>query len=163
KLGDAEDDVERLEILSQLVEIYEARLKDPARAFERSRAAFEIAPTDDVRQAEVERLAGVTGDWPSLVASYRVAIRQSEQTGETGEWQRYAEVIERRLELDVDDQEVIDLKFRLAEAQREHLNQADNALATYREVLALSPTHEGARLALEGWLGDSDLRGAAAQ
>jgi tetratricopeptide (TPR) repeat protein len=287
KLGDAEDDVERLEILSQLVEIYEARLKDPARAFERSRAAFEIAPTDDVRQAEVERLASVTGDWPSLIESYGVAIRESERAGEaayaaalrlrlgrvhieqmgnvedalseyravadaqpdnldalraleklyretqrhaelldiyarrsaladtpeesreialeisalyetklgdrekaiesyqmvlvhdaldkraltaldrlyreSGDWQRYAEIIERRLELDVDEPEVLDLKFRLAEVQREHLGQTDNALGTYREVLTLSPTHEGARTALEGWLGDSELRGPAAQ
>jgi tetratricopeptide (TPR) repeat protein len=287
KLSDAEDDVERLEILSQLVEIYEARLRDPVRAFERSRAAFELAPMDDVRQAEVERLAGLTADWPALIGSYGIAIRESEQTGEhagaaalrlrlgrvhieqmgnvedalseyravldaqpdnpdalkaleklyretgrhselleiygrraaladtpeesrdialeiaqlhehklsdreaaiesyqtvlthdaldkralaaldrlyrdTAQWQQYSEVIERRLELDVDDEEVLDLKFRLAEAQREHLGQPESALATYREVLTLSPTHEGARTALEGWLGDAELRGSAAQ
>jgi tetratricopeptide (TPR) repeat protein len=285
KLGDAEDDVERLEILSQLVEIYEARLKDPARAYERSRAAFVLAPSDDVRQAEVERLAAVTGDWPSLIDSYRVAIRQSEQAGdgaaalrlrlgrvhveqmgnvdealteyravadaqpdnldalkaleklylqteryaelldiyarrsslaetpeesreialeiaqlhetklgdrqaaidsyqtvlvhdaldqralaaldrlyrEAGEWRRYAEIIERRLELDVGEEQVLDLKFRLAEAQRQHLGETENALATYREVLTLSPTHEGARMALEGWLSEPELRAASAQ
>jgi tetratricopeptide (TPR) repeat protein len=285
KLADAEDDVERLEILSQLVEIYEARLRDPVKAFERSRAAFELAPMDDVRQAEVERLAGLTTDWPSLIESYRIAIRQSEHAGdgtaalrlrlgrvyveqmgnvddalseyravadaqpdnldalraleklyhesgrhtelleiyarrgaladtpeesreialeiarlyetklgdrekaiesyqtvlvhdaldkralesldrlyrEAGQWQRYAEVIERRLELDMDEQEVLDLKFRLAEAQREHLGEAESALATYREVLTLSPSHEGARTALEGWLGDAELRGPSAE
>jgi tetratricopeptide (TPR) repeat protein len=287
KLTDAEDDVERLEVLSQLVEIYEAKLRDPVRAFERSRAAFELAPNDDVRQAEVERLASATSDWPALIGSYRIAIQQSEQSGdvlgaaglrlrlgrvhieqmgnvdealaeyravtetqpdnldalralerlylqterhselleiyarrsaladtaeesreialeiaqlhetklndrpaaiesyqavlmhdpldqralaaldrlyrETADWQRYAEIIERRLELDVGESEMLDLKFRLAEAQRQHLGQTDNALSTYREVLTLSPAHEGARAALEGWLDDPVLRGAAAQ
>ncbi|HWO11287.1 MAG TPA: tetratricopeptide repeat protein, partial [Polyangiaceae bacterium] len=287
KLVDAEDDVERLELLSQLVELYEGKLRDPVRAFERSRAAFELAPNDDVRQTEVERLAGQTNDWPALIGSYRIAIQQCDQAGDvygagglrlrlgrvqveqmgnvdealaeyravadtqpenldalralerlyqqterhvelleiygrrssladtpeesreialqiaelhetklndlhsaiesyqtvlvhdpvdqralaaldrlyrqTGDYQRYAEIIERRLELDVGEQEVLDLKFRLAEAQRQHLGQTENALATYREVLTLSPTHDGARTALEGWLDNPELRGAAAQ
>ncbi len=287
KLADTVDAGEKLEILSQLVDLYELKLKDPARAFERSRAAFELAPTDQPRQAQVERLASLTGDWQSLIASYRVAIAASEDVGEyqgvaalrlrlgrvhveqmgniedalleyravseaqpdnldalraleklyvqaeryaellevyarrsalaetpeesreialqiallhesqlgdrksaiesyqtvlihdaldrraltaldrlyreTEDWQRYSEIIERRLELDASEQELVDLKFRLAEAQREHLSETENALATYREVLTLAPTHEGARTALEGWLGHAELRGQAAQ
>jgi hypothetical protein len=30
-------------------------------------------------------------------------------------------------------------------------------------VLTLSPSHEGARTALEGWLGDAELRGSSAE
>jgi tetratricopeptide (TPR) repeat protein len=287
KLADTADTSEKLEILQKLVELYEVRIKDPVRAFERSRARFELAPLDVDAQADVERLAGVTGDWQSLIASYRAAILTNESTfehqgvaalrlrlgrvhveqmgnveealleyravseaqpdnldalraleklylqaeryaelldvysrrsalsetpeesreialqiadlhetrlgdreaaiesyqtvlvhdavderalsaldrlyREAQDWPRYSEIIERRLELDVGDQELVDLKFRLAEVQRLHLGDTEGALATYREVLTLAPTHEGARAALESWLGDAELRGAAAQ
>ncbi len=287
KLADTADTAEKLEILQQLVELYEARLKDPARAFERARARFELSPVDGQAQADVERLAQLTGDWQSLIDSYRSAILTSEaarehqgvaalrlrlgrvhveQMGnvedalleyravseaqpenadalraleklylqaerhtellevyarrsalsetpeesreialqianlhetklgdrqaaiesyqtvliheplderalaaldrlyrETKDWPRYSEIIERRLELDVSDEDLVDLKFRLAETQRLHLEDAEGALDTYREVLTLAPTHEGARAALEGWLGNAELRGASAQ
>ncbi len=287
KLADTEDRAEKVEVLRQLVELYESRLKDIPKAFERARTAFENAPLDESSQANVERLAGVTGDWKSLVDSYRVAIMTSEEAGEyqgaaslrlslgrvyveqlgnvddalleyravseaqpdnadalralerlylqaerysellevyarraaladtreesreialeianlhetklgdrkaaiesyqtvlvhdaldktalaaldrlyqeTEDWPHYAEIIERRLELDVPEEELVDLKYRLAEAQRRHLGDTEAALGTYREVLTLSPSHDGARAALEAWLDDAELRGAAAQ
>jgi len=286
-LADTRTPADKLELLRRLVELYEVRLKDPVRAFQCARAAFEIHPTDPRSQADLERLSEMTGDYPAVIDSYRVAIAASDADGdyqgvaalrlllgrvhvermgnledalleyravseaqpdnldalraleklylqaeryaellevysrrstlaetpeesreialqianlhetrlgdrpaaiesyqtvlvhdpldtaalsaldrlyqETQDWSRYGEVLERRLELDISEQELVDLKFRLAEAQRLHLGEVEQALGTYREVLALAPTHEGARHALEGWLGDAELRGAAAQ
>ncbi len=287
KLAYLDDPGERLEVLRQLVELYENRLREPVVAFERARGAFEIAPADPSAQADVERLAEATGDFAALIASYRVAIEACERAGEyvavaslrlslgrvhvermgnledalleyravseaqpdnadalraleklylqaerytellevygrrsalastpeesreialeiaslhenqlgdkaaaiesyqnvlvhdaldkralsaldrlyqeTQDWTRYAEVLERRLELDATEEEIIDLKYRLAEAQRLHLGEAERALETYREVLTLAPSHEGARSALEGWLESAELRGPAAR
>src|SRR5690606_12331640 len=117
------------EVLSQLVEIYEARLKDPARAYERSRAAFELAPTDDVRQAEVERLAGLTGDWASLVDSYRAAITQSESIGEVAG--------------------AAALRLRLGRVHIEQMGNVDDALSEYRAVADAQPDNLDALKALE--------------
>ncbi|HVZ35293.1 MAG TPA: tetratricopeptide repeat protein, partial [Polyangiaceae bacterium] len=259
KLAYTDDPSERLEVLRQLVDLYENRLRDATRAFERARAAFELAPADPDTQAAVQRLAEVTGDFPALIASYRLAIDACEKSAEypvaaalrlslgrvhiekmgnledalleyravseaqpdnvdalraleqlylqaqrhgdllevygrlsalaetpeesrdialqiaslhehqlgdkaaaiesyqtvlghdpldkralaaldrlyqeTQDWPRYAEVIERQLELEASEREVVDLKFRLAEAQRRHLGDAERALDTYREVL----------------------------
>lgn len=286
-LAHTEDEGDRLAILRQLVDLYEGRLKEPARAFQCARAAFELSPTDLKAQADVERLAEVTQDFQGLIASYRVAIDTCEARGEyqgvaalrlllgrvhvermgnvedalleyravseahpdnidalralealyvqterytdllevysrrsalaetpdesreialeiaglqetklgdresaidsyqtalvhdpldrtalsaldrlyfeTRDWARYSEIIERRLELELPEQDVVDLKFRLAEAQRRYLNDNARALGTYREVLTLSPSHEGARAALEAWLSDAELRGPAAE
>ena len=51
----------------------------------------------------------------------------------TEDWSRYVEVLERRLELDSDEATLVDLKFRLAEAQRARLGEAEASLGHGRD------------------------------
>lgn len=286
KLSHVDDPAERRDLLREVAALYESRIKDPAKAFERYLAAFEISPGDPETQSDAERVAALTTRWDDLIAGYRKAIeaaegdrdretaaslrlrlgrvlvdevnrvddalaeyrsvyedepenavalfaleklyRQTErwkdllevyerrreladsaetrkpilyeiaklyeaQVGDpskaietyravleddpvdatalaaldslyrrTGDWEPYAEVLRRRIELDVSEAELIDLKFRLADAEEKHLERPEVALENYREILFLDSDHEGARSALEGMLENPALRGEAA-
>jgi golgin subfamily B member 1 len=286
KLNHVDDPSERLDLLRSVANLYETRINDKSKAFERYLAAFEIAPGDDQSQSDVERAAKLTGRWDELVQAYRTTIqkaeaerdaaganalrlrlgrvlveevqriddalveyravyesepenhvalsaleqlyRQTERWRElldvyskkrelinepeerkqilyeiaklyerelgdasaavetyravleddpgdapglealdrlyqsTQEWEPYADVLRRRIELDVNEGLLIDLKYRLAQTQREHLKDDAGALENYREILFLDADHAGARSALESMLGHSELRGEAA-
>src|SRR5207244_10840159 len=81
--------------------------------------------------------------------------------GQLGRWEPYVETLRRRIELDVGETEIIDLKFRLGQTLEKHLGDASGALENYREILFLDSRHEGARLALESML-TGDLKSDAA-
>lgn len=286
KLVHEQNPVERLELLRQVAALYETRINDKDKAFERFLAAFELEPGDEQCQADVERVAQLTGGWDALIASYRSAVDGLGERGDamgsinlrlrlgrvlveevqrvdealveyravyelepensqalsaleglyaqterwpdllevygkkrelanepserkqilygiarlheerlgalndaietyravleddaidtaalealdrlyaqTESWEPYAEILARRIELDVGESELIDLKFRLAKTQLEQLSDAAAALENYREILFLNQDHEGARGALEGLLDHEELRGEAA-
>jgi tetratricopeptide (TPR) repeat protein len=286
KLRHIEDADERLQLLREVAGLYEGRINDKPRAFDRYLAAFQLAPSDERSQVDVERAAAQTGRWDDLVGAYRLAIDEAEQVGdrlsanalrlrlgrvlveevqhvdqalieyravyesepdntvalealehlyreterwrellevygrkrelvedfeqkkvilyeiaklyeeqigdansaietyravleddpadapalaaldrlyrETEAYQEYADVLRRRIELDVNEGELIDLKYRLAETERGHLGDDAGALENYREILFLDPDHDGARLALERLLAHARLRGEAA-
>jgi tetratricopeptide (TPR) repeat protein len=127
------------EIARQIAELYENQLGDRDAAIDSYQAVLQYDPLDARALAALDRLFSAAEDWP-----------------------RYAETLERRLELDVGEGELVDLKYRLAEALRQHLAEPQRALATYREVLTLTPDHAGARAALEGMLDDPELGSTAA-
>ena len=286
KLGHVEEPDERLALLREVAALYETRINDKAKAFERFLSAFELAPHDDQSQADVERAATQTGGWDDVVAAYRAAEERADQEGnapagnmlrlrlgrilvdevgriddalveyravyesepenvealealeklyrqtegwkdllevyakkrdlaydtetrkpilyeiarlhqgqlgdsesaiatyravleddpadgvalealdrlflETSAWDAYADVLRRRIDLDASEAELVDLKFRLAQTQHQHLGDAASALTNYREILFINQDHEGARLALEGMLGDEEQRAEAA-
>jgi tetratricopeptide (TPR) repeat protein len=286
KLNHVEDPSDRLELLREVAGLYETRINEKSKAFERFLAAFGIAAADERSQADVERAAKLTGRWDDLVAAYRAAIQSADGDGDTsganalrlrlgrvlvdevgriddalaeyravydaepenavalgalealyrqtekwtellevygkkrelaydaderkpilyeiarlyevqladpehaietyiavleddevdavalealdrlyrqtGRWSEYADVLRRRVVLDLDEAALVDLKFRLAEAQNHHLDEPAGALENYREILFLDAAHEGARLALEGMLEQEELRAEAA-
>jgi tetratricopeptide (TPR) repeat protein len=285
KLRHEEDPVAKLELYREVAALYEGRVRDPQRAFERYLAAFELLPGDERTVEDVERVAKVSGQWDEVVAAYRRAIegadnagdrdvavmlrlrlgrvlvenlqkvdealsvyravydtdgenpeaiaaleslyRQSERYsellgiyekkrdlstspedkkainyeiaklyeeeirdvdkaidtytqvledepsdahalasldvlyGRLGRWEPYVDVLRRRIELDVGEAELVDLKFRLGQTLDKHLSDTASALENYREILFLDARHEGARVALEGML-SGDLRTEAA-
>jgi tetratricopeptide (TPR) repeat protein len=287
KLSHSEDPEERLGLLREVASLYETKINDKPKAFERYLAAFEIAPGDEQSQADVERAAKVTGGWNEVVRAYRDAIVRAEaqadsatgnvlrvrlgrvlvdeldrvdlalseyravyesepdnevalgaleglyrraerwrdlldvyekkrdlvsdpeerrrilfeiaklyeeQLGDarnaidtyssaledapadyaalkaldrlylaTKEWEHYADVLRRRIEIESDDRVLVDLKFRLAETQHAHLADDTGALENYREILFIDGDHEGARVALERMLKNPNLRGEAAR
>jgi len=287
KLVHEEDDFERLELLREVAVLYESKVKDTHKAFERFLAAFEISPGDEACRDDVERLAKATGRWPDVIASYRRAIESAESNGERdlsialhltlgrvlveevgsvdegiveykavydaddtnaaamtalealyrqtsrfddllqiyerrrdlaesfeqkrevlnsiaglyvnemkrpdlaiatyrsvleedptdvkalraldtlyGQMEDYpshVEVLRRLIELDVSNEELVDLKFRLGTTLERHLSDPQGALDNYREILSLEPGHEGARMALERMLGNADLMAQAAE
>jgi tetratricopeptide (TPR) repeat protein len=282
KLGHLDDPGERLGLLREVAHLYETRINDKPKAFERYLAAFELYPNDEQSQADVERAAQLTGNWEAVIQAYRAAVestdpatanalrlrlgrvlveevkrvddalleyravyesepdntialgalerlyRQSErwrdlldvytkkrelagdpeerkgilyeiaklyesQIGDaasaietyqavleddpsdavalaaldqlyqkTEQWEPYADVLRRRIELEAEERVLVDLKFRLAQTQAEHLDDEAGALENYREILLIDGDHEGARVALEGMLKKAALRGEAA-
>jgi tetratricopeptide (TPR) repeat protein len=283
RLGHVSDPGERLTLLRDVAALYESRLNEKPKAFERYLSAFELAPGDASTQADVERVAKVTGGWDAVVAAYRAAIEGSHDSVEQNvlrlrlgrvlveevsrvddalaeyravyesepdnevalgaleglyqrsgrwrdllevqhkkrdlaqdaverkrilyeiaklhetqlsdvaaaiethqsvleedpadegslaaldalyqrskQWEPYVDVLRKRIELTSDDRLLVDLKFRLAAALHDHLDDASGALENYREILFLDADHEGARVALEGMLTERGLSGEAA-
>lgn len=286
KLSHDQDDASRLDLYREVAALYETRLKEPQRAFERYLSAFQIAPQDEQCIDDVERAARATEGWDALVSAYTASIARSESDGdvalgidlrlrlgrvlldevkridealsqfravyeadgensaaigalerlyrETGrfsdllgiyekkrdiivdpaerkrilyaiaelyegelrdparaittycqvlddepmdgqalaaldklyreqqDWEPYVDVLRKRIELDLGEQALVDLKFRLGTTLEKHLNDAAGALENYREILFLDPANDAARLALEALLSNEVLRAEAA-
>ncbi|HMA91344.1 MAG TPA: tetratricopeptide repeat protein, partial [Polyangiaceae bacterium] len=286
KLQHVAEPFERKELLREVGRLYESKLNDKPSAFARLLAVFDLSPTEEDSQIDVERAAKVVGRWDALVGSYRIAIGNAESAGDsdgaaalrlrlgrilveelhqvdealaeyrkvyeidpsnpvalgaleslyrqsgrwedlldvysrklelveygedrkavlyeiaklheeqvgnlnaavetyesvlaedpadslalsaldrlflrTQAWDRYAEVLKRRIELDVDERTLVDLKFRLAGVLLAQPEGEDEALANYREILYIEPEHEGTRKALEGLLTNPAVRAEAA-
>ncbi len=286
KLGHEEDDLEKVRLLREVAALYETKVKDPQRAFERYLTAFDVSPQDEAASLDVERAAKAVGGWQRVVEAYDVVVRRADdsadhdlavmlrlrlgrvhveerhdvesalaayravyeadgenpaalealerlyrETKKFGEllgiyekkrelaptsedkklisyeiaklyetelrdvdraidtydavleeeptdtqalaaldvlyrqlerWAPYADVLRRRIELDLSEEEIVDLKHRLGGVLETHLGDAAGALENYREILFLAPAHEGARLALEALLTNESLRGEAA-
>jgi len=287
KLSHEEDDFTKLELLREVAQLYEGKVRDPERAFERYLSAFEISPGDETCRDDVERLAKAIGKWDSVIASYRRAIEVAQGDGEQelaislhlklgrvlvdevnnvddaltefrsvyeadsenpeaiaaleslyrqtsrydellgiyekkreltadfderrqvlysiaglyetemgqperaietyvavleedptdmralraldglyrgqGDFASYADVLQRLIELDVTEEELIDLKFRLGSTLEAHLSDPMGALNNYREILFVDQHHDGARGALEAMLSNEQLAAEAAQ
>jgi tetratricopeptide (TPR) repeat protein len=285
KLAHEQDAAAKLELYREVAALYESKVRDPQRAFDRYLSALEIAPGDPRTGEDIERVAKAIGRWDEVVAAYGRAIESADLNGDRdgavslrlrlgrvlvqnlnkvdealetyravydadgenleaiaaleylyrqtsrfadllgiyekkrdlaqtaeekkgisgeiarlyenelkdvdraidtyvqvledepsdvqalgaldtlygrlGRWAPYVDVLRRRLELDVGEQELIDLKFRLGTALEKHLEDGAGALENYREILFVEPTHEGARSALEAML-EGDLRAEAA-
>ncbi len=286
KLHHEQDPDSRLGLLREVAGLYETRLKEPTKAFERYLSAFEIAPGDEQCIQDAERAARVTGEWDKLVASYKAIIQQADEQGdrdlgidlhlrlgrvlvdevkrvddalvefravydtdgenaqaiaalerlyrETGrysellgiyekkrdiasdpaerkqmhyfiaelyvspisdlpsailtynkvledepmdaqalaaldklylaqqDWENYADVLRKRIEIEDQEPNLIDLKYRLGSTLEKHLQDPAGALENYREILLIDPNDEAARVALEALLADESLRAEAA-
>jgi tetratricopeptide (TPR) repeat protein len=286
KLNHITEPEERLTLLREVASLYEGRINDKPRAFERYLAAFELAPGDERSQADIERAAAQTGSWDAVIAAYQGAIAAADASGEistsnalrlklgrvlveqvqrvddalahyravyesepdngvalsaleqlyrqterwrdlldvyakkrdlaldaferkqilyeiarlyethigdanaaietyravleddpadatalaaldalyakTGDWERYAEVLRQRIDLESDEGVLVDLKFRLAGTELKYLGDERAALDNYREILFMNGDHDGARLALEGMLSSKTLKADAA-
>ncbi len=276
KLRHEVDEAGKLELYREVAALYEGKVKDPQKAFERYLAAFELFPSDERTSEDVERVASVAGQWDAVVSAYRRAIaaadregdaqtgvmlrlrlgrvlggdlrqvdealevyravyeadgdnveaigalerlyRQTSRFGELlgiyekkrelaitaaekqainyeiaklyeneiddvdkaietygrvlddepadaqalaaldvlygrlGRWEPYVEILRRRIELDLGEAQLVDLKFRLGQTLAKHLTDPSGALENYREILFIEPEHEGARMALETML-----------
>jgi tetratricopeptide (TPR) repeat protein len=276
KLAHEYEPFSKLELLREVAGLYEGKVKDPQKAFERYLAAFELSPGDARTSEDVERAARSTSRWDDVVSAYRHAIEAADAGGERdvavmlrlrlgrvlvdnlqridaaldvyrvvyeadgenadaiaalerlyrqtsrysdllgiyekkrdlstdpgekraiqseiarlyenelrdvdraietyvavleddgsdaqalaaldtlygrlGRWERYVQILGRRIELDVGERDLIDLKYRLGQTLEKHLSEPAGALENYREILFLDPRHEGARAALEAML-----------
>jgi len=286
KLSHEEDDLEKVRLLREVAALYETKVKDPQRAFERYLSAFELVPQEEQATLDIERAAKATNGWEKVIAAYDAAVQKADDAADRDlavalrlklgrvhveerkdvepalaayravyesdsenqdaltalerlyretfkysdllgiyekkrelatapdekkaisyeiaklyetelrdvdraidtydgvledeptdaralaaldvlyrqleRWAPYADVLRRRIELDLPEEELVDLKYRLGQALETHLGDAVAALENYREILFLEAGHEGARLALENLLKNESLRGEAA-
>ncbi|WP_394842415.1 tetratricopeptide repeat protein [Pendulispora brunnea] len=129
KLGHVEDPDIKLQLFREVAALYEGRVRDPERAFQRYLSAFELAPHDEQAAQDVERAAKITGGWDKLIESYTRAID--------------AASLEHNAEL------VIVLRLKLGRILIDEVGRIDDALAAYRSVYEADGENQEALSALE--------------
>jgi tetratricopeptide (TPR) repeat protein len=129
KLGHEEDKDTRIELLREVAALYEGKVKDPQKAFDRALAVLELAPADERSAADAERLAKATGGWDRLIAGYKLAIEAADGEGE------------RDLS--------IALRLRLGRVLEGEVQRIDEALETFRAVYEIDGENADAIAALE--------------
>lgn len=115
----------RLKLFRELAKIANRRLGDAEKARGYHRQVLQLAPEDRDAEAKLEELAQQVADWGDLLASYR-----------------------RRAQRETESAAKASLLLEVATLQEQKLVDLDGAAATYREVLALVPTHLKALRAL---------------
>jgi tetratricopeptide (TPR) repeat protein len=84
KLTHEQDPSMKLELYRDVAALYEGKVKDPEKAFDRYLAAFELSPADNRTSVDVERAAKATSFWDKLIASYRSAIQSADEDRDRG-------------------------------------------------------------------------------
>jgi tetratricopeptide (TPR) repeat protein len=128
----------RKQLLFAMARLYEGELAQPEQAMATYQTVLDDDPADADALAALDALYQRTGDWEAL-----------------------GSVLQRRIELEMAEEPLLDLKYRLAQVQHAHLGASAEALDNYREILVIQQSHEGARNALEEML-DSPLTAEAA-
>jgi len=148
---------------TDLLEIYEKKRDLAADPAERKRIQYEIAvlfenEAKDTNKAIESYLAVLEDDATDAKALQALDVLY----GRLEKWEPYVDVLRRRIELDVGEAELVDLKFRLGGTLEKHIGDAAGALENYREILFLDSGHEGAKSSLEALLQHADLKAEAA-
>ena len=163
-LGALETLYQKTEGWPELLEVYQRKLELPLDPQERKATQYGIAA---VQREQM-------GDLKLAIATYEEVLVEDEDDAvalealdalyeEASSFKDQARIIVERISRAPTDEELVLLKFRLAEVQSKRLKDAATALANYREVLQLDLNHAGARQALEAFLEVDKLRGEAAQ
>jgi tetratricopeptide (TPR) repeat protein len=74
RFGLAQDAHEKVAVLRETARLWETRGNDELRAFEATRAAFELDPEDGETRQELERLTEQLGAWEELATSYEKSV-----------------------------------------------------------------------------------------
>ncbi len=147
----------------ELLEVYRQKLELAADPEDRKATQYGIAA---VQREQME-------DVPGAIATYELVLAEDEDDlvalaaldelyAATEAWEQQCETLMARVERAESDEQLVQLKFRLAEVQEKRLEDPALALENYREVLLLNMEHPGARLALESLLENDELKGDAA-
>ncbi len=126
KLSHEEEPFAKLALLREVAALYEGRVKEPQKAFERYLTAFEIAPSEEESQTLVERAARNVDGWDRVIAAYQKSID------------------------DTTDRELqISLRLKLGRVLVDEVRRVDDALAVYRAVYDVDGENAEALSALE--------------
>ncbi|HEU4412622.1 MAG TPA: tetratricopeptide repeat protein [Polyangiaceae bacterium] len=129
KLAHEADREQRLALVREVAVLYEGRLRDQSRAFDRYAAALELAPGDERSGKDVERLGKLTGRWEEVIAAYGRAIEGAEASGEGAL--------------------VPALRLRLGRVLEQEVGRVDDALTQFRAVYDADGENAEAIAALE--------------
>ncbi|MBW2524919.1 MAG: tetratricopeptide repeat protein [Deltaproteobacteria bacterium] len=130
----AMDPEQQCRVLYGIAALYEGELDDRKSAIQTYWQVLEIEATDPNALEALDKLYLAEEDW-----------------------EPYADVLRRRLETDVDEAQIIDLKYRLGQTLQMHLEDPAGALENYREILFIDPNNDAGRVALEGLLENVEL------
>ncbi|MBA2663736.1 MAG: tetratricopeptide repeat protein [Bradymonadaceae bacterium] len=121
------DDTRARAWLERLSVLHEDVLGDTDAAIDVHMRIIELAPGDRLTQQTLVRLFSYAKRWQDLAELYR-----------------------QRAAYAVDPNQVIELRFALARLLQDELEQLDEALDLYRDILAIEPGYFGAMRGLEG-------------
>ncbi len=116
----------RMEYARKLGQIYEEEIKDQEQAMTYFEEVFANNPEDEMALASLDRI-------------YRLK----------GEWEKLTSVIEAEIKASKDEEDRINLIFRLAKVLEEKLSDAKGAVVCYNRILELKPDHRLAIRSLE--------------
>ncbi|MCD6497835.1 MAG: tetratricopeptide repeat protein [Deltaproteobacteria bacterium] len=114
---------------------------------------------DDMDEA-VQAWTSLLDAVPDDIEAIRSLARLFEQTKR---WRDLYDMLDRELALTEDVPSRVALMFRIGKILHRNLDDAERAVARYREVLELDPEHQAARSALEELLSDDVLAMQAAE
>jgi tetratricopeptide (TPR) repeat protein len=132
KLELAKSKAETLEIRMKLASLYEDEAKQPEKAIELYDAILKEDPRQPKALAALDRIYQGLGKWTELALTMEQEIALASGPA------------------------VTELKFRRGAVLDQHLGAAAAAVTSYREALALDPTHVGARTSLQSYLSNAD-------
>ncbi len=154
---------EQTEGWTELLEVYRKKLELVSDPDERKATQFGIAKVQREQMADVAgaiaTFEGVLEEDPDDLSALAAL---DELYAETESWEKQCETLVQRVERAETDEQLVEFKYRLAQVQQTKLEESEQALANYREVIMLDMNHSGARVALEGLLSDDALKGEAA-
>jgi tetratricopeptide (TPR) repeat protein len=110
-------------VLLEAAQILEQRAQDPSGALTYLCRAFELDPNPEL-EAELERLARVSGEWAALVTGYQRAIERS-----------------------TDAERIRHLRYQRGQILEERIEDRPAALASYRQITLADPGHRDAACA----------------
>lgn len=111
------DGIGQRELLEQLAKLHDKRRDDPRRALDAWDRYFRLDESDARPLDEMDQLATLLSDWPTLVR-----------------------VLAKRAELTNDDEERASLWRRIGEARRDMLDDIQGSIDAYERALELEPT-----------------------
>jgi tetratricopeptide (TPR) repeat protein len=109
----------RKEIFTAMGRVYETQLDDADKAIDVYQRVLEIDPDDLPALGHLDGLFEQTAQWRDLL-----------------------QVMERQSELVTEDDVRIELRFRIGELWRRHLEDSTQAIEIYRDILAGAPDHQ---------------------
>ncbi len=160
-------DPEDLELLAPLLRLAEADRSDPPRLWSELATRLDqllgqsLPP--DAEQLYAMRLGQIAedklGNLEGAAAAYERASHTSEPRpalaalervlGHASRWNELATVLRRQADSAESDAQIAEYLYRLADLQETTLHDPRAAIAAYREVLTITPSHPGSRAALE--------------
>jgi tetratricopeptide (TPR) repeat protein len=132
----------RKEIYLRVAYLYEEEIKDAAKAIDAYRTILDLGGEDTKALRALDQIYEAQQMWPDLADTLlrELAITPGEQ-----------------------HEAIIELKFRLGQIRETKLENTQGAVECYRDILDLQVGHEGARQALEQYLGRESYQLEAAR
>jgi tetratricopeptide (TPR) repeat protein len=130
----------RKELFTAMGRVYETQLDDSTKAIDVYQRVLEIDPDDLPALGHLDGLFEATAQWRDLL-----------------------QVLERQSELVAEDAPRIELRFRIGELWRRHLEDPMQAIEIYRNILAETPDHQSTLDALTSMTSDAVEPLAAAE